>query len=405
MSEPSLSLLRAAVRQNRAYAPAWEHYAREAAKAGKHAQARRAVAGMLKACPSSPALDARASALLAELDQERALLEVRAGRYPAAVRAAESLLERRPDLRLVRAFWSPWQPALRPERAAAHRRAVEPLARRGAPWALYFRGCLSPGGKTAAEDLEAAASAGPRYAWMSLKAGWERLMRGEARAAAPLLERALKARPADWKARGYLAEALICLGEPDRAREQLARARREAGEEEEPQALAWEGGVELWLGRYERALTLLDEARARGAQHAHCWAGGALVMLGRLPEALERLDETVSLFPRDTEAFVWRGEAKRLSGRPREALGDLSRARGWFWAHANAALAHAALGDEARMAEEFRGIAAPIAARVEKRLRRPGEGASRVKRILEEAFSSARGFRRDDYAQAFWLAP
>ena len=398
MTREGLALLRAAVAQNRGYAPAWEHLAREAAKAGRQAEARRAVAGMLKACPPTPGLRRRAEALLAELDQEEGLLEVRAGRYARAIAALERMLGREPSLRLVRAFWNPWQPALPPAKAAAHRRTVETLASRGdSPWALYFRGCLSPGGKRAAEDYDAAAAGGPRYEWMNLKAGWERLMRGDARGAVPRLTRALRARPSDWKAHGYLAEARLCLGDPKGARRECVRAFASAGEEK-AQALAWQGALELWLGDYERALSLLEEARALGAQHAYCWSAAALVMLGRLPQALALLDETIARFPRDTEALLWRGEAKRLAGRPREALGDLSRARGWFWAGANAALAHAELGDEAGLAAALAELPAPIMERLAREL-----GTREKRKLLKGAFSRAKGFRRDDYAQAFWL--
>ncbi|MCM2303870.1 MAG: tetratricopeptide repeat protein [Elusimicrobia bacterium] len=341
-------------------------------------------------------------------EEFKALMKLRRGKE--AVAAAERILDRRPGLDDLRCFWDPWEWDERAPREellrelAAFERSLGPKPR--GPWLHYYRGFLSgPAGLAHFERLEAFPA--KRYAWMWFRAASAALLAGEFERAAVWFERCLAGEPADWRAHCFLAEAYLCLGRRADAFAGMDRALKAAPESEAGQVLAWRGAFELWLGRYEEALALLDRAAALGAQCAFCWRGAALLKLGRPEEALAELDRTLSLFPLDFEAYVWRGEAKRALGRPREALEDLDERAAkdrdlatpvWLWARFNRALAKAALGDAAGMDAEFAAIPAAVVDHLRART-----GLERTEDLLEAGLRLSRGFRRDEYGQAIWM--
>ncbi|MBI2788833.1 MAG: tetratricopeptide repeat protein [Elusimicrobia bacterium] len=314
-----------------------------------------------------------------------------------------------PDLR---AFWDPWEWDERAPREALLRelaaleRALGPKPR--GPWLHYYRGSLSgPDGLPHFERL--AGYPAKRYGWMWFRAASAALLASRFEDAAAWFQRSLAAKPADWRAHCFLAEARLCLGRRAEAFAGMDRALRAAPASEKGQVLAWRGAFELWLGRYDRALALLDEAAALGAQCAHCWRGAALLKLGRPEEALAELDKTLRLYPLDFEAYVWRGEAKRALGLHREALEDLDERAAkdsglatpvWLWARFNRALAKAALGDAAGMNAEFEAIPAAVIDHLRART-----GLEKKEDLLEAGLRLSRGFRRDEYGQAVWMAP
>ncbi len=346
----------------------------------------------------------------ARADEFKALMKL--GRYKDAVATAERILDAGPALPDLRGFWDPWEWDERAPRETLLRelkaleRALGPEAR--GPWLHYYRGSLSgPDGLPHFERL--AGYPAKRYGWMWFRAASAALLASRFEDAAAWFKRSLAAKPADWRAHCFLAEAQLCLGRRAEAFAGMDRALRAAPESEKGQVLAWRGAFELWLGRYARALALLDEAAALGAQCAHCWRGAALLKLGRPEEALAELDKTLRLYPLDFEAYVWRGEAKRALGLHREALKDLdARAAAdsglatpvWLWARFNRALAKAALGDAAGMKAEFEAIPAPVIDHLRART-----GLTKTEDLLEAGLRLSRGFRRDEYGQAVWMAP
>lgn len=341
-------------------------------------------------------------------EEFKALMKLRRGKE--AVAAAENILDRRPGLDDLRCFWDPWEwdeRAPREELLAelkAFERSLGPRPR--GPWLHYYRGFLSgPGGLANFERLEDFPA--KRYGWMYFRAASEALLACEFERAADWFRRCLAGKPADWRAHCFLAETYLCLGRRDDAFAEMDLALKAAPESEAGQVLAWRGAFELWLGRYEEALALLDRAAALGAQCAFCWRGAALLKLGRPDEALAELDRTLTLFPLDFEAYVWRGEAKRALGRPREALEDLDERAAkdrdlatpvWLWARFNRALAKAALGDAAGMDAEFAAIPAAVVDHL-----RAKTGLERTEDLLEAGLRLSRGFRRDEYGQAIWM--
>jgi len=341
-------------------------------------------------------------------DAFKALMKLR--RYKEAFAAAERILDGSPALPDIRCFWDPWDWDERVTREellselAALERGLGPNPR--GPWIHYYRGALNgPLGLPHFERL--AAFPAKRYGWMYFKAGLTALTESKFNTAASWLKIALASEPADWRAHCFLAEAYLCLQKPKAAFTEMDRAARAAPKHEAGQVLAWRGAIELWLGRYKRALGLLDRAAALGAQCAHCWKGAALLKLGKPSEALAELDRTLSLYPLDFEAYVWRGEAKRELGRFREALADLEprAVKGssrttpvWIWARFNRALAKAALKDEKGLNAEFAAIPEPILAHIRK-----ATGLTRPLDILEAGLRLSRGFRRDEYGQAIWM--
>ncbi|MBI2385293.1 MAG: tetratricopeptide repeat protein [Elusimicrobia bacterium] len=290
------------------------------------------------------------------------------GRYKEALAAGERLLDGRPGLADIRALRDPWEWDDRP--LAERRREVLRLERAAGPaarrsWVPYYRADLR-GPEELRQFSRLAALPGRRYGWM------------------------------------------LCRGRTGEAFAELDRALPEAPPDEAGQVLAWRGAFDLWLGRYESAVGRFDEALRLGAPYALSWRAGALLKLGRAEEALRQLDEALTLYPRDLEAYVWRGEAKRALGRHREALKDLNeptlsdpdRATPiWLWALFNRALAKAALGDSAGLKADFDAIPVRIRDHI-----RGKSGREDMVGLLEAGLELSRGFRREEYRQAIWMA-
>lgn len=331
------------------------------------------------------------------------------GRYKAAIAAAERLLDGRPSLADLRALRDPWEWDDRP--LAERRREVAKLERALGPaacraWGPYYRADLR-GPEELRQFSKLAALPERRYGWMHAKAGLAALCAGRFPEAERWLRGALSYKTADWRTRGFLAEALLCQGRTKEAFTEMDRALPEAPADEAGQVLAWRGAFDLWLGLYQSALKRFDEALKLGAPYALSWKGAALLKLGRAREALALLDEALALYPRDLEAYVWRGEAKRALGLHREALKDLDeptlsdpdRATPiWLWALFNRALAKAALGDRAGLKSDF----AAIPVHIREYLRRK-TGLDDMEKILESGLELSRGFRREEYRQAIWM--
>jgi predicted Zn-dependent protease len=320
---------------------------------------------------------------------ERFTALMKLGRYKAALSLAEKILDGKPALDDLRAFWDPWEWDGRP-RAGRKRElaALERAAGSRGPWVHYYR-----------EDL--AKAPGRRYAWMLAKAGLASLCAGRFHEAEARLRAALAPRvPADWRTRAFLAEAALCRRRPDEAFAHMDRALREAPAEEKGQVVAWRGAFDLWLGRYAEAVGRFDEALRLGAPYAAAWRAAALLKLGRAGEALRELDAALARQPRDLEARVWRAEAKRALGLNREALEDLAAPAlaGWLWARVNRALAKGALGDEAGLAAEFDALPPAVVEHI-----RLKTGATGSAELLEAGLALAHGFRREEYKQAIWM--
>lgn len=342
----------------------------------------------------------RAGGALTPAERFKTLMKL--GRYREALRAAEKILDAGASLDDLRAFWDPWEwderRSLKDHRAELKRLRAAVGSAPG-PWLHYYSGSLK--GPAALAHFDELARFPPRrYGWMYFRAGLMALAASDFRRAADWFERALLHKPADWRARCFLAEARLCLGDTERALTEMDRALKEASEKEAGQVLAWRGAFDLWLGRYDQALERLERAAAMSAQCAFCWKGAALLKLGRPGEALEALDLTLERYPLDLEALIWRGETKRVLGRHREALEDLARVPKALdlWARFNAALSKRALGDEAGMLEEFERIPAGIREHL-----RAKTGESDPAAILEAGLELSRGFRRAEYSQAVWL--
>lgn len=323
--------------------------------------------------------------VLSRADRFRALM--RLGRCREAARLGEEILDDGVTLLELRAFWDPWEKDNRPDREAPLGDA-RALRAAPAPWRGFYLGGALP--------------RGPRYRFMHYNAAMEALFSGSFRAAVRSFRVALRGRPVDWRAHGYLAEAYACVDEPSLARREMARACAAAPRLERAQALAWRGELDLWLGHYDDALERTTRAAAGGSPFAHGWRGAALLKLGRREEALAQLDAALRLYPGDEEARLWRAEARRELGRFRESLADLELVtrQHRVWILFNRALAKRGLGDEAGMKADFEALPAEVAARA---AFAAGPRAE-IAEILEAGLRLGRGFRRGEYGQAVWLS-
>lgn len=343
-------------------------------------------------------------------DKFKALMKLR--RYKEAFAAAERILDGNPSLPDIRCFWDPWE---WDERVSREERLAELAALERAlgkappgPWLHYYRGSLK--GPEALSHFERLADyPAKRYGWMWFKAGLTALSAADFPRAAAWFKRSLAGRPAEWRAHCFLAESFLCRGDDEAAFAAMDRALKSVPEQERGQVLAWRGAFELWLGRYERALVLLDEAESLGAQCAFCWKGAALLKLGRPIAAIAELDRGLAAYPLDFEAYVWRGEAKRELGLYQEALADLNERASevpsrttpvWMWARFNRALVRKALGDTAGMIADFDAIPAFVIEHLRK-----VTGLDKREELLEAGLKLSRGFRRDEYRQAVWMRP
>ena len=269
------------------------------------------------------------------------------------------------------------------------------------PWRRYWAGALLGGQESLREFSALARFSRARYGWMFFKAGCGALMVGKPALAERWLGACLRHPASDWRAHAYLGEALACRGEKAAALRELERAVAAAPASDQGKALAWQGGVDLWLGRYALARRRLERAIALGGQHAHCWLGGAWLTLGRPRRALAVLDKTLKMFPQDLEAHVWRAEAKRALGDRRGALKDLAAAPAGVWPAVLGALCRGELGDKAGAAAQYRKIPARVLS-FARRGAWLGAAAAR-KEILEACLKLALGFRREDHGQKIWL--
>lgn len=350
-----------------------------------------------------------AAAPVAPRDRFRSLMKL--GHYKRAIAEAERILDAGATLDDIRTFWDPWEWADRRPRSdrlkalARLERALGPRPR--TPWLHYYRAELLGPEKGMAHFEAIAAYPRKRYGWMFSKAGLAAHCAARFDVAARWFRIALGSKPADWRTNGFLAEAYVCLGRPQEAIAEMDAALAGAPPEDAGQVLAWRGALDLWLGRYEEALARLEEACRLDAQCAFCWRAAALLKLGRPAEALAGLDETLARFPRDFEAYVWRGEAKRELGLYQEALKDLNEETIvdekreppiWLWALVNRALVKAALGDAAGLRQDFDALPAYFTDYL-----RAKTGLEEPEALLKASLDLSRGFRREEYRQAIWM--
>ena len=133
-------------------------------------------------------------------------------------------------------------------------------------------------------------------------------------------------------------------------------------------------------------------------------------MEGDFKAARVDLDSALGPGSRDAEAYTWRGELNRKTGRYREALEDLNRAvelaRG-TWAYANRALVHAALKNDFGLKKDYERIPGDVIRHARARLGLKSPTVWNKKQavsLLETALRSALGVRRHEtYLTPVWM--
>jgi hypothetical protein len=355
---------------------------------GADAAARRALEAGLAAAPC----------------EEERISRVRAfawlGRYAEAAVEGEAILSRGATLHEVRLLRYPWSPQRADACGGAHAALLEKaLARRPEdPWLLLYHGFLARSPRSWARLRSVVGRRRARYGWMLQAAGSTFLRAGSYAQAIDYLGVAASPKNADWQARCFLGEALLCAGRQREAFASFAAAHEQAAAHERCEVLAWRGEMSLWLGRYERALEDLEPALAGGALWALTWRAGARLLLGKPKEALADLDEAQRRYTGDREAPAWRAQALRALGRPREALAAVAAEPAGPWSLLNRALARADLGESAALDADYERLPAALKDYAARRFPKASKKAR-----LENVLKSARGCRAEQYAWPVWM--
>jgi tetratricopeptide (TPR) repeat protein len=386
----------------------------------------RAVLASLDAIPSNQ----RVQCIAALSDVLGALLCD--GRYGEAARfgeaLADDLMQRAPPSFLIGFLLWPWarkvgrsvaEPRFCGEQQAliAAAEKAEGLDR----WFVYWRCLLLIAMGKHEEALRErgalACSPADRFSWMRLPFILCKLGQRDFADVIEDCRVVLQQRPDLWWARCRLAEATLAQGEFAAGRRELELAEkiaRSSGDAESTRSvLTWHGEVLLWLGEYERALLKLDEAvRSGAAPFANGWRGAALLKLGRVQEAMDALDGALQQDPKDLEALLWRGEARRISGAREQALEDLDLSvirmpSGHPWAHINRALVRHALQDDRGMSEDLAKVPPDMMGFFRAKCGFTRERvltASETAAMLCAGLELAKGVRRPEaYVQSIWM--
>lgn len=346
-----------------------------------------------------------------------------AGRYHAAFRVAEAVLDRLGRFESLPVLQWPWWRrvgrAVNEERFLVRElQRLRTAARAGRfpQWFAYYRAVLSGQlGRLddALAELPRLATLEPaRYSWMLQAFVPVHLERLDFRGVIAACRAILRHAPDQWWVRCRMAEAHLALGDRAEALRQLAQARVGADPRVLREVLTWHGEVLLWMGRYRAALRLLDRAIRLGATtFVYGWRGAARLKLGDAAGALEDLDRALELDAKDIEAYVWRGEAHRLAGRHAAALRDLDRflesQPDCCWGLFNRALVRAGLGDDAGLAADLAAVPREVECAVRRRLGLPADRAptaAEQRALATAALELGRGVRRwERYLYPIWL--
>jgi tetratricopeptide (TPR) repeat protein len=340
-------------------------------------------------------------------------------RLDAAFEAGERLLDLEPASAVYEELLRPFD---RDCSAAAHLQRYDLL--RGLerddaaalhPWRLLFRVALLVrlGWYMEALALSADFARLPeRYGWMRYARAMLLLNHLQAYdEARPELEATLRAAPTFWKARGQLAECVLCQGREADAFALMDQCVGEAAASsaEQSEAVTWRGELHLWLGQYEAALADLAPGMASRSSYALIWGGAAHLLHGEHDRALTALDRAVQATPRDAEAYVWRGEAHERLGNADRALADFDRAVGLtgmlVWPCVGRALARAGTGDAAAAIADFTALPARMREFFEWQTGTPVDRDSRAAvEVLRRMREAARGIRRSEqYLEVLWM--
>lgn len=344
-------------------------------------------------------------------------------KYRSAFRLGEAVLDRFGRFESPGLLLWPWWRKIR--RAVTEDRfLVRELSRMRAAaksggfphWFAYYRAVLlsdiGRNREAMAEYKHIRVLNAERYSWMFQSFVLVKLGLRDFAGAVAICRTVLKRAPSHWWVRCRLAEALLAQGRTKEALREFARARAgTSGPSERREVLTWHGEALLWLGEYDAALTLLDEAVALGARtFVHGWRGAVHLKRGDYERALADLDRAVALDPKDLEARCWRGEAYRLMGRHADSVRDLDVviqvAPSDFWARFNRALVRDALGDEAGMLADASAIPPHVTDFLRGRLGLAPAGPLNpveARRLLTSGLELSRGVRRwEVHVQPIW---
>jgi tetratricopeptide (TPR) repeat protein len=273
---------------------------------------------------------------------DRYRMLARSGRYQEAFAEGAQLMRRRPPEKMLAVFWHPWEPSALETLGAEHKRLLRGrFEGESAAWAKLHLAYLTRRPSVAARTLWP-------HPWMAGRMGQILLLAGRRKEALPLLRAGSVDPVLGWMAVGFWAEALWLMGRGRQARAVLDNPSWRG----RASLRAWRGALSLWEGRYREAIPHLRRAARGKSFWARGWLGAAVIAAGRPSAGLVHLEKALKSYRSDNEARVWKGEALRLLGRPREALAAL---KGFAqpWAAANRLLALVDLGREREARAEW----------------------------------------------------
>lgn len=250
-----------------------------------------------------------------------------------------------------------------------------------------------------------------RYGWMRLERGKERLYAGDFAAAMQDFEALIGSTDGgNWTAQCYVGETLFFQGDLPGALQAFEKGAAMAPDPDKGWALAWEGQILNWSGRYEQALPILGEAISRSGQYALGWKGAALLKLGRAEEALEWLERAVAISPWDDEESVaWYCEALYRLRRFDDALKVADEALNVktmsnFYIHVVRGLVRGERGRVGEMREDIGRVPKDVLEYVSRKTGLRSDGApAQAQDLLRKILELSGGVRRPGFYQRAWM--
>ena len=128
----------------------------------------------------------------------------------------------------------------------------------------------------------------------------------------------------DWYSLCKLGEIMICLNKNKEGISCFKKAEFRFKKSLD-NIFTWEGQMCLFLGKYRKAISILNKAINLNSNMGYCWRAAAYYKLGYIEEAIIDLRKAISLSSNDYEAMLWYSEIMIYKGDREEAMKYLNK--------------------------------------------------------------------------------